>query len=116
MSKTNVQRRAEQIAQLMAEQQAYETNVKNAAKVAAFARCDAVEQLYDVLGVGPEPKTQRRQKDGTVVEVTTDKDETKRAARLVEAVMALVEGRQAPAPSHDDSEEGVSVPVHQADR
>lgn len=116
MSKTNVQRRADQIAQLMAEQQAYETNVKNAAKVAAFARCDAVEQLYDVIGVEPEPKGQRRQKDGKHIDVTTDKDETKRAARLVEAVMALAEGRQAPAPSNDGSEEDVSVPVHHADR
>lgn len=115
-TKTNVQRRAEKIAALMAEQQTYEAQVKEAVKSSAFARCDAVEQLYDVLGVGPEPKTRRRQKDGTVVEVTADKDETKRAARLVEAVMALVEDRQAPAPSHDDSEERASVPVHHADR
>ncbi|MGO1629511.1 MAG: hypothetical protein ACTHX2_11905 [Microbacterium sp.] len=116
MSKTNVQRRAEKIAALMAEQQAYEAQVKEAVKSAAFARCDAVEQLYDVIGVGPEPKTQRRQKDGKHIDVTTDKDETKRAARLVEAVMALAEGRQAPAPSNDGSEEDVSVPVHHADR
>lgn len=116
MSKTNVQRRAEKIAALMAEQQAYEVQVKEAVKSAAFARCDAVEQLYDVLGVAPEPKTQRRQKDGTVVDVATDKDETKRAARLVEAVMALIEDRQVPAPSNDGSEEDVSVPVHHADR
>ncbi|MGO2616111.1 hypothetical protein [Arthrobacter rhombi] len=116
MSKTNVQRRAEKIAALMAEQQVYEAQVKEAVKSAAFARCDAVEQLYDVLDVEPEPKGQRRQKEGAVVEVATDKDETKRAARLVEAVMALVEDRRAPAPSRDDSEEGASVPVHHADR
>jgi hypothetical protein len=115
MSKTKAQRRAEQIAALVAEQQAYEMNVKNAAKVAAFARCDAVEQLYDALGVAPEPKTQRRQKDGTVVDVATDRDETKRAGRLVEAVMALVEDRRAPAPVDDGSEEDVSFAVHHAD-
>lgn len=116
MSKTKVQRRAEQIAALVAEQQAYEANVKNAAKVAAFARCDAVEQLYDVLDVAPEPRTQRRQKDGTVVDVATDKDETKRAARLVEAVMALVEDRGLATRSNDSSSEEVAGTVHQADR
>lgn len=115
-SKTKAQRRAEQIAALVAEQQAYEMNVKNAAKVAAFARCDAVEQLYDALGVAPEPKTQRRQKDGTVVDVATDKDETKRAARLVEAVMALVEDRGLATRSNDSSSEEVAATVHQADR
>src|SRR5699024_12483651 len=67
ISKTNVQRRAEKIAALMAEQQAYEVQVKEAVKSAAFARCDAVEQLYDVLGVELASKMQHRQKERSVV-------------------------------------------------
>lgn len=89
MRRTRSQIRAAQIAALAAEQEAYDKSVKEAMKVASFARCDAVEQLYELLEVKPEQPNTRAGKNGAY-EVATDKDETKRTARLVDAVTALV--------------------------
>lgn len=89
MKKTKTQIRAEKIAALVAEQNAYDKSVKEAMKLAAFARCDAVEQLYDLLDVKPEPPIAREGKTGRY-EVAADKDEAKRSTRLIEAVSALL--------------------------
>ncbi|WP_422114726.1 hypothetical protein [Brachybacterium sp. UNK5269] len=89
MAITKAQRRIEQMAALAAEQREYEKRVKAATKRAAFARCEAVEQLYELLGVSEEPTTPRVVvRDGTrsTTEVSSDRDESKRAARLVAAV------------------------------
>jgi hypothetical protein len=92
MRKTKTQVRAEQIAKLQSEQDAYDKNVKESVKTAAFARCAAVEELYDLLGIEHEKASTREGKNGPV-QVSTDKDETKRSNRLVEAVSRLVAGR-----------------------
>lgn len=89
MRRTRSQIRAAQIAELAAEQAAHEKSVKDAMKVAAFARCDAIEQLYELLDVKPERPIRREGKSGAY-EVATDKDEAKRSARLVDAVAALL--------------------------
>lgn len=89
MRRTRSQIRAAQIAELAAEQAAHEKSVNDAIKVAAFARCDAIEQLYELLDVGPERPIRREGKNGTY-DVATDKDEVKRSARLVDAVSALL--------------------------
>jgi hypothetical protein len=89
MKKTKSQLRAEQIANLQAEQDAYDRSVKESVKAAAFARCAAVEELYEMFGVKPEPPTIREGKNGPV-QVSADKDEAKRAGRLVEAIARLV--------------------------
>lgn len=93
MRRTRSQLRAAQIAALQAEQDAYDKNVNDAIKVAAFARCDAVEQLYELLDVKPEPPIIRDGKHGRY-EVTSDKDEAKRAARLIEAVTVLLSNEE----------------------
>jgi len=92
MRKTQSQLRAEQIAKLQAEQAAYDKRVKESVKTAAFARCAAVEELYEMLGVTPESPTTREGKNGTV-QVSSDKDEAKRSVRLVEVVARLVAER-----------------------
>lgn len=89
MRKTKSQIRAEKIAALVAEQDAYDKSVKEAMKFAAPARCDAVEQLYDLLEVKPESPIASEGKSGRY-EVAADKDETKRSTRLIEAVSALL--------------------------
>lgn len=89
MRRTRSQIRAAQIAELVAEQEAHDRRVKDAMKVAAFTRCDAVEQLYELLHVKPERPISRAGKNGAY-EVATDKDEVKRSARLVDAVSALL--------------------------
>lgn len=89
MRRTRSQIRAAQIAALAAEQEAYDKSVSEAIKVAAFARCDAVEQLYELLDVEPERPIIREGKNGRY-EVASDKDETKRTARLIETVTALL--------------------------
>lgn len=93
MRRTRSQLRAAQIAALQAEQDAYDKKVNDAIKVAAFARCDAVEQLYELLDVKPEPPIVRDGKHGRY-EVASDKDETKRAARLIEAVTVLLSNEE----------------------
>lgn len=89
MRRTRSQLRAAQIAQLAAEQAAYEKSVNEAMKTAAFARCDAVEQLYELLEVKPEPPITRDGKNGPY-EVATDRDEVKRSVRLIDAVSRLL--------------------------
>lgn len=95
MRRTRSQIRAAQIAILVSEQEAYDKSVREAMKAAAFARCDAVEQLYELLEVKPEPPFTRTGKNGSY-EVATDKDETKRSARLVDAVVRLISAVDAP--------------------
>lgn len=102
---TRAQQRAREIARLQEEQKLYEQSVQQAVKHAAFARCDAVEQLYEILGVEPEEPIVRSGKKGPY-QVQQDRDETKRADRLVQAVLALQElaagvSASAPAPAHD---------------
>lgn len=102
---TRAQQRAREIARLQKEQEEYEQGVKTAMKHAAFARCDAVEQLYEMLGVEPEAPIVRNGKNGPYRAVQ-DRDETKRATRLVQAVLALQElaaeaSASAPAPAYD---------------
>ncbi|MFI8411761.1 hypothetical protein ACIGB6_04605 [Paeniglutamicibacter gangotriensis] len=76
MAMTSAQRRAAQLAQLQAEQERYDKAIEDAVENAAEARCKAVEELYELLEVG---KTRN------------DKDEARRAAKLVERVSALIE-------------------------
>ena len=92
MKATRSQSRAEQIAKLQAEQDAYDRSVKESVKAAAFARCAAVEELYEMLAIKQEPPFTRDGKSGPV-QVTTDKDEAKRSVHLVEAVAQLLAER-----------------------
>jgi hypothetical protein len=64
MRKSKSQLRAGQIAKLQAEQEAYDRSVKEPVKAAALARCSAVEELHEVLGVKPEPAMTREGKNG----------------------------------------------------
>lgn len=75
MSRTRSQIRAAQIAALAAEQEAYDKSVSEAIKVASFARCGAVEQLYEMLDVEPERPIIREGKNGRYG-VASDKYET----------------------------------------
>lgn len=94
MRRTRSQLRAAQIAELAAEQAAFDKSVKDAVKFAAFARCDAVEQLYELLDVKPERPIRREGKNG-VYEVATDKEEIARASRLIDAVASLLPAAEA---------------------
>lgn len=94
---TRRQRRAQRLADLVAAQRAIEAEeaaadraAQEALKRAGLARSRAVEELYDLLGIDEETTTRTR-KDGTSRTVRTDRDETRRAARLVEAVVAMVD-------------------------
>lgn len=96
MTMTRRERRVQRLADLVAERKAFEAElaakkaaieaeeradakaVKDALKYAGEARCAAVEEV-----------TERMTKDGTVRRVRKDRGEAKRAARLVEAVVAL---------------------------
>lgn len=92
MRQTKSQLRAEHIAKLQAEQDAYDRRVKESIKAAAFARCAAVEELYELIGIEHEKPATREGRNGPV-QVSTDKDESKRSVRLVEAVARLVSER-----------------------
>ena len=92
MRKTRSQLRAEQIAQLQAEQAEHERSVEAAMKVAKHARCAVVEELYELLDVRAEQRA-RESKNG-VIQVSTDRDESKRTARLLDAVTQLLESRE----------------------
>lgn len=118
------QRRAQQLADLVAERQAFEAElaakkraieaeekadekaVVDAQKYASRARCAAVEELYELLGIAADV-TETTLKDGTVRRTRRDRDETKRAARLVEAVVALVSSRDDAA---EPVEAGIELP------
>lgn len=121
---TKRERRAQQLADLVAERQAFEAElavkkraieaeekadekaVDDALKYASRARCAAVEELYEVLGI-EEDFTVSTLKDGTVRRTRRDRDETQRAARLVEAVVALVSSRDDAA---EPAEAGIELP------
>lgn len=94
MAMTSAQRRAAQLAQLQAEQEQYDKAIEDAVENAAEARCKAVEELYELLEVG---KTRN------------DKDEARRASKLVERVSALIaqlaESHDEEAPKEDPQEE-----------
>lgn len=97
---TAAQRRGQKLKDLAAQQKAieaeeaaYEATIKAAMGKAAGARVRAVEELYDLLDIAPVV-TVRRRPDGTEQTLATDRDETKRAAQLVEAVAALVSRQQ----------------------
>lgn len=109
MRKTKSQLRAEQIATLKAEQDAYEKSVNESVKAAAFSRCAAVEDLYEMLGVKPEPTTTREGKSGPV-QVASDKDEAKRSLRLVEAIARLVADRDEHAAAAYQRQQAATVP------
>lgn len=109
MRKTKSQLRAEQIAKLQAEQEAYDLSVKEAVRGAAVARCAAVEELYEMLGVEHEKPMTRTGKNGPV-QVSTDKDETKRSVRLVEAVARLVAERDEHLAAASRQPQAASVP------
>lgn len=118
------QRRAQQLADLVAERQAFEAGlaarkraieaeekadekaVDEALKYASRARCAAVEELYALLDI-EEDFTVSTLKDGTVRRTRRDRDETQRAARLVEAVVALVSSRDDAA---EPAEAGIELP------
>jgi len=87
MRLTKSQLRAEQIARLQAEQAEHDRKIEAAVKTAAYARCAAVEELYELFGIEPEQRS-RSSKNGTI-HVSTDRDEAKRTARLVDAVARL---------------------------
>ncbi|GGD76944.1 hypothetical protein [Microbacterium murale] len=105
MKRTRSQIRAAQIAELAAEQAAHDKSVNDAMKVAAFARCDAVEQLYELLDLKPERPISREGKNGAY-EVATDKDEVKRSARLIEAVSALLAVTESYRTTYEPSDSG----------
>lgn len=124
MTMTRRQRRAQQLADLVAERQAFEAElaakkraieaeekadekaVVDAQKYASRARCAAVEELYEVLGIAADV-TETTLKDGTVRRTRRDRDETQRAARLVEAVVALVASRDE---GDEPAEAGIELP------
>ena len=108
MRKTKSQLRAEQIAKLHAEQDAYDRKVKESVKTSAFARCAAVEELYEMLSVKQEQPTTREGKNGPV-QVSTDKDEAKRSGRLVEAIARLVAERDEHAAAASQRQQSVTV-------
>lgn len=109
MRRTRSQMRAAQIAALVAEQEEHDRRVQAAVKHAAIARCDAVEQLYELLEIDPEPTSVRAGKGGPR-EVSSDKDEAKRSSRLVDAVVALI-----PNPTEWDRNRAVALQEHTPD-
>lgn len=90
-AKTKAQIRSEQLQQLLAEQEEHNNKIKAAMKSSAFARCAAVEDLYELLGIEPTAPQHRQRKDGTIEQRQSDRAEDKRAARLVKAVGKLLE-------------------------
>lgn len=96
---TKRQRRAQQLAELVkaqhaleAEEAAHDKAIEEAVRRAATARCAAVEELYELLGI-EEVTTERRTKAGQVQQVRSDRDETRRARSLVDTVVAAVAER-----------------------
>lgn len=89
-----------------AEEKADEKAVDEALKYASRARCAAVEELYGLLDID-EDVTVTTTKDGTVRRTRRDRDETQRAARLVEAVVALVASRDE---GDEPAEAGIELP------
>lgn len=102
---------AAQQAQLEAEQAAHEQRIEVAVQEAARARCAAVEDLYELLGV--EPVTRTRKRGGRLREVNDDPGEVKRARALVDAVVELL-GRVQDLPVVADAP--VAAPAQEADR
>jgi hypothetical protein len=109
MRKTKSQMRAEQIAKLHAEQEAYDRSVNEAVRVAAFARCAAVEELYEILTVRPEQPLIREGKNGPI-QVASDRDESKRSGRLVEAIARLVAERDEHTAAASEPRQGATPP------
>lgn len=125
---TKRERRAQRLADLVAERQAFEAELaarkaaieaeeladkkalKDALKYAAEARVGAVEELYELFGI-EEEVTETVTKDGVVRRMRKDRDETKRTARLVERVVALVaeHGLPVEAPAEAAAETAESV-------
>lgn len=101
-----VKNRAEQIvAELKAAQEAkqrYDEAIDEALANAGRARVEFVEMLYEFFGI-EEESTERtdgsgavkRTQSGKVIRVKTDKDESKRIARLTEAFEQLVQQSEA---------------------
>ena len=124
MTMTRRERRVQRLADLVAERKAFEAElaakkaaieaeeradakaVKDAFKYAGEARCAAVEELYELFGI-TEEVTERMTKNGTVRRVRKDRGEAKRAARLVEAVVALKARGAASEASLEQAEEPV---------
>jgi hypothetical protein len=109
MRKTKSQLRAEEIAKLHAEQEAYDRSVNEAVRVAAFARCAAVEELYEILAVRPEQPSIREGKNGPI-HVASDRDESKRTGRLVEAIARLVAEREGLSAAASEHRQAATVP------
>lgn len=108
----------EELAAIRAEQAVYERAVDEAMKSAARVRVAYVEDLYERFGIEPEPRVERRNKKtgepmktkaGEPVMVALDKDETRRIARLAEAVEAalgqVADVDEGSAPSGDEQPE-----------
>lgn len=117
--KTQAQMQADRLVELEREKQRieadrkkYEATVKKAVKSAGFARADAVEQLYELLGIEAET-TPRKHADGMVTQVAADRDETRRSRRLLDAVTELLEAAETTEQmQHDDTEQVAESPQH----
>lgn len=90
MRMTTSQLRAKQIAELQAEQSAYDKRIEEAMQSAGYARCALAEDLYELLDIRPEHRT-RKSRNGETMQVASDKDEAIRSARLLAAVGQLME-------------------------
>ncbi|MEV4737578.1 MULTISPECIES: hypothetical protein [unclassified Microbacterium] len=86
---TTSQLRAKQIADLQAQQAAYERKVEEALKSAGYARCAVVEDLYELMGIEASQR-KRKNRNGEIIQVLSDRDESDRTARLIEAVSSLL--------------------------
>lgn len=89
MRMTTSQLRAKQIADLQAQQLAYERKIEDALKSAGYARCAVVEDLYELMGIEASQR-KRKNRNGEIIQVISDRDESDRTARLIEAVSALL--------------------------
>lgn len=89
MRRTTSQLRAEKIAALQAEQAEYEKRIQDASKFASHARRAVVEDLYELFGIEAEQRV--RQGRSGAFPVSADRDESKRSARLLDAVSQLLE-------------------------
>lgn len=89
MRRTASQLRAEKIAALQAEQAEYEKRVQDASKLASHARCAVVEDLYELFNIEAEQRV-RQGRSGSFP-VSADRDESKRSAKLLDAVTRLLE-------------------------
>ncbi|WP_372983798.1 hypothetical protein [Microbacterium sp.] len=89
MRRTASQLRAEKIAALQAEQAEYDKRIQEGSKFANHARCAVVEDLYELFGIEVEQRV--RQGRSGAFPVSVDRDESKRSARLLDAVGQLLE-------------------------